>query len=410
MTPKHMIRSHERLPFYADPRVWAEIDRRALADNWRDLCAHVTAASPHTYAMAIVKADAYGHGVYPVVPTLLDVGCRSFALACPEEAVAARQTVRDAHLPDEAVELLVLGYTPITDVLPLAEYRIATTVLSEVHARALSEAAISRGVTVDCHIAIDTGMNRIGLSACSDQEISAAAKTVCRICALPGLRVTGCFTHLACADEALTEVSDPQSRTLVQYRRFLQLKEALPPDLPPMTYHICNSAAAVRFPDALPEGCMDAVRLGISLYGYGVDTVDGRPMGHRPVMKLKTTVVHTHTLLPGERLGYGGDFTSDTPRAIATLPVGYADGFLRAFRGASVTVHTKRGDVKAPIVGRICMDQCMIDVTDLGVSVGDTVTLFGDTRESLLELARRAETIPYEILCLITARVPRIIC
>ncbi len=411
MSDKHIIRLHESLPLPADPRVWAEIDNRALAENWRDLCDHIIRVSPDTYAMAVVKADAYGHGIYPAVHTLLHAGCRSFALACAEEAAAAREIIRDEELGDETVELLVLGYTPVTDVPLLASYHITTTILSEDYAKALSKAAKRDGVTVACHIAVDTGMHRIGLPACTEGEIAATAATVARICRLPGLKVTGLFSHLACADEEQASVLAPDSHTMTQYRRFAAVREAILAALPrgrePLVCHLCNSAAAVRFPDALPEGCFDAVRLGISLYGYGVETVDGHPLADRPVMKLKTRVVHLHTLTPGERLGYGGDFTSDTPRVIATLPVGYADGFLRAFRGVSVTVHTHGGRVKAPIVGRICMDQCMIDVTDLGVSVGDEVTLFGDSPEELIVLAHRAGTIPYELLCLITARVPR---
>ncbi len=417
MIEKNIIRLHESLPLPADPRVWAEIDRRALADNWRDLCDHIIRVSPDTYAMAVVKADAYGHGIYPAVHTLLAAGCRAFAFACAEEAAAAREIIRDeatvnGEMATDTVELLVLGYTPVTDVRLLATHGITTTILSEAYAEALSAAAERDGLTVACHIALDTGMNRIGLAACSDTEITEAARAVERICALPGLRVTGLFSHLACADEAPGEVLASDSHTMTQYRRFAAVKARLSSSCPRLLCHICNSAAAVRFPDALPEGCMDAVRLGISLYGYGVETVDGRPLAARPVMKLKTTVVHIHTLLPGERVGYGGTFTTDVPRTIATLPVGYADGFLRAFAGTSVTIHTRCGaekcTIKAPVVGRICMDQCMVDVTGSGVKVGDQVTLFGEKPDELTELARRAGTIPYELLCLITARVPRV--
>lgn len=413
MNGHRIIRLHESLPLPADPRVWAEIDSTALADNWRDLCDHIIRTSPDTYAMAVVKADAYGHGIYPAVHTLLRAGCRSFALACAEEAAAAREIIRDEAIASEAVELLVLGYTPVTDVRLLATHGITTTVLSEEYAKALSAAAVRDGLTVACHIALDTGMHRIGLPACSEDEIADTTRAVARIDRLPGLRITGLFSHLSRADEDRDAVLASDSHTMTQYRRFALARESILAALPrrhaPLVCHLCNSAAAVRFPDALPEGCLDAVRLGISLYGYGVARVDGRPLADRPVMKLKTRVVHLHTLRPGEQVGYGGDFTSDTPRIIATLPVGYADGFLRAFRGVSVTVHTRGGRVKAPIVGRICMDQCMVDVTGLRVSVGDEVTLFGEEREELMALARRAGTIPYELLCLITARVPRVI-
>ena len=154
---------------------------------------------------------------------------------------------------------------------------------------------------------------------------------------------------------------------------------------------------------------MDGVRLGIGLYGYGIDPINNDTgMTLSPTMKLETAVTHIHTLLPGETVGYGGTYTADTVRTLATLPVGYADGWLRAFAGTSVTFHTPEGDVTAPIVGRICMDQCMADVTGLPVEVGTRVTLFGGRRRELEALAERAHTIPYELLCLITARVPRV--
>jgi alanine racemase len=223
----------------------------------------------------------------------------------------------------------------------------------------------------------------------------------------------GLFTHFAKADEDYAaEMEHPHSATMIQYDRYRQVLEGLAHrGIRPRLCHVCNSAAAIRFPRALPEGCLDAVRLGINLYGYGVDfppEADAAPRHTVPVMKLETVVTHTHTLVPGESVGYGGTFSSDSPRALATLPVGYADGWIRDLTGATVTFHTPAGDVTAPIVGRICMDQCMADVTGLPVSVGTRVTLFGDTSDQLEALAARAHTITYELLCLITARIPRV--
>ena len=411
MKPKRIIRLHESLPLPCCPRVWAEVSREALAHNWQDLCAHIRRCCPRTEAMAVVKADAYGHGILPVVGTLLDVGCRMFAFACMEEAIAAREIIRET-LPDSDCTLLVLGYTPPVDAAILAEYAITTAILSEDYAQALSDAATRAGVTVTCHIAVDTGMNRIGIPAYDEKDAPAVAGIIRDVCNLPGLDVTGVFSHPARADEDLAAVMAEHSRTMCQYRRFRTVRKAVKSlhlHGKPLLFHLCNSAAAVRFPDAVPEGCMDAVRLGISLYGYGMDLPDGTPISNRPVMRLMTTVVHIHTLPVGESLGYGGTYTADTPRTIATLPVGYADGLLRALSGAYVTVHTAKGNIKAPIVGRICMDQCMIDVTDLDVRVNDRVTIFGQTPDELLALSRQADTIPYELLCLLTARVPRII-
>jgi alanine racemase len=271
-------------------------------------------------------------------------------------------------------------------------------------------------------------MNRIGYPAHTDAEI---AETVEALTALfhgeishaeGGLILDGLFTHFArAAEDYQTEMENPDSLTMTQYARYRRVREGLAAEgITPRVCHICNSAASVRFPAALPEGCMTAVRLGINLYGYGVklpekpETEGVTPMNPpantpiRPVMRLETAVVHIHTLLPGETVGYGGEYAADTPRVIATLPVGYADGWLRAFSGCGVTFHTQQGDFTAPIVGRVCMDQCMADVTDLPVEVGTPVTLFGGRTEELEALADRAGTIPYELLCLITARVPRV--
>ena len=410
MTPKRTVRLHDELATPKHPRVWAEIDCAALAANYRELSDRVRLASPHTHPIAVVKADAYSHGIRPVLHTLLAEGCRAFAVACIEEAVTARRIIREVCPNDADTDILILGWTHPDGASRLAEYGLTATVLSLDYARALADEATRQGVSVPCHIALDTGMNRIGISACADEEIAAAVRDIETVCELDSLSVEGLFTHLAKADEDVTEMTDDGSLTLRQYRRYAAVLNALTErGKRPRICHVCNSAAAVRFPDYIPEGCLDAVRLGISLYGYGVDAPDGTPVASRPVMRLCTSVVHVHTLLAGESVGYGGEYTADTPRTLATLPIGYADGLVRACRGASVTVHTAGGAVKAPIVGRICMDQCMIDVTDLGVSVGDEVTVFGDSRDTLIALCERADTIPYELLCLVTARVPRLV-
>ena len=408
--PRRTVRLHDELSVPKYPRVWAEIDCAALAANYRELVERVRQVSPHTRPIAVVKADAYSHGIRPVLLTLLAEGCRAFAVACIEEAVAARKIIREVCPRDADTDVLILGWTHPDGASRLAEYSLTATVLSLDYAQALSDEATRQGVTVSCHIALDTGMNRIGISACSDEEIAAAVRDIETVQSMKALSVAGLFTHLAKADEDIAEMTDEESLTRRQYRRYAAVLDALARDgRRPRTCHVCNSAAAVRFPDYIPDGCLDAVRLGISLYGYGVDAPDGTPVADRPVMRLCTSVVHVHTLLAGESVGYGGEYTADTPRTLATLPIGYADGFVRACRGASVAVHTAHGVVKAPIVGRICMDQCMIDVTDLGVSVGDEVTVFGDARTTLISLCERADTIPYELLCLVTARVPRLV-
>lgn len=410
------IRLHETFPLLPATRGRAVIDTHALTANYRALLAPVKSVSPHTYAIAVVKADAYGHGIRPVVSALLGEGCRSFAVACLEEAVALRRLIRElltGIASDRDTDILVLGYTDPRNAPILAVYRIATALLSEDYARRLLTAAREAKVTVRGHIALDTGMNRIGFPAHNGEEIAEAVTAIRRLSAegAPtdggGLILDGMFTHFARADEDYETETRSDSLTMTQYDRYIRVKTALEEvGIRPRVCHVCNSAASVRFPRVLPEACLDAVRLGINLYGYGVHDSPNPPM--KPTMRLETAVTHIHTLLPGETVGYGGTYAADTPRAIATLPIGYADGWLRAFSGAEVTFHTREGDVTAPVVGRVCMDQCMVDVTDLPVEVGTPVTLFGDTAAQLEALAHRAHTIPYELLCLITARIPRV--
>ena len=400
---------HKSIP----PRAWAFIDRDALRHNYAVLSQGVTAHASCA-PIAVVKADAYGHGAPTVVQTLWSAGCRHFAVATLEEALQVRDTLAGQ---DPAALILVLGYTPPEAVASAAHRGITLTCVSLEHAKALSQEATAAGVTAACHVALDTGMNRIGLPAHTPEEIRGAVRDMAAIMSLEGLAVTGMFTHFALADEDYENAISPLGRTMTQYDRYRAVYDALAAEgRRPAFCHICNSAAAIRLPPLYPEICFDGVRLGISLYGYGVSPAPHHTYALKPVMKLCTRVVHLHTLHPGEIVSYGGRFTSDTPRTIATLSIGYADGFRRGFEGGTVTIHTAQGDVSAPLVGRICMDQCMADVTGLPVRVGDEVTLFGDTAPQLsapqltLEaLSARAGTIPYEILCLVTTRVPRVV-
>jgi len=413
------IKLHESFPLLPGMRVRAVIDTRALAENYRTLMAPVRAVSPNTYAIAVVKADAYGHGIRPVVGALLSEGCRSFAVACLEEAVALRRLLREllaGSATDQDTDILVMGYTDPENAPILKTYRITTTLLSEEYAQRLLACARRSRVTVRAHAALDTGMNRIGYPAHTEDDIRETVEALCRLHkeAAPdpnggGLILDGLFTHFARADEDHeTEMNTPGSLTMTQYTRYRRVLEGLlERGIRPRVCHVCNSAAAIRFPGSLPEGCLDAVRLGINLYGYGVPFP--KEQTHTvPVMRLETVVTHTHTLPSGETVGYGGTFRADGPRTLATLPIGYADGWIRDLTGASVKFHTPAGDLTAPIVGRICMDQCMADVTGLPVDVGTRVTLFGETSEELEALAARADTITYELLCLITARIPRV--
>ena len=379
-------------------KTWAEIDLDALRQNYRLVRRIVSGGDTSPRIVAVVKAEAYGHGAPACVHALLAEGCDFFAVSCIDEAVAVRE-VCDGE--GKLADVLVLGYTTPAHAAQLAQRNIIQTLLSEDYATRLEEAAALAGVTVRVHAALDTGMNRIGFAVHSDGEVAASVSALLRVGRFPHLSVEGAFTHFSRADEE--PFGDGEARTEEQALRFRQVISSLEERGMRIPFlHLCNSAATCRY----PSEHMSGVRVGILLYG-------ARPSEHvglslRPVMKLKTVISHIHKLLPGEAVSYGGTFTADSERLIATLPIGYADGFMRAYSGATVTVSTQSGDRAVPIVGRICMDQCMIDVTDTGADVGDVVTLFGNHPEELAALASRAATTDYEALCLISSRVTRV--
>ena len=376
----------------------AEIDLSALRHNYRLLHGIVTEKDPHVRVIAVVKAEAYGHGAPACVSVLLDEGCDFFAVSCIDEAEAVRRICDEEQ---KEADILILGYTQPSLAYRIARYNLIQTLLSENYALLLHNAATNAGVTVRTHIAVDTGMNRIGIPAHSDEELSAAVAAIMRIRGFQNLNIEGMFTHFARADE--DEGGEGDRLTDLQADRYENLRRALEDrNVPIPFHHLCNSAAAVRRPQNRANG----VRLGILLFGASPSEQIHLPL--KPVLKLKTVISHLHKLLPGESVSYGGDFTADSQRLIATLPIGYADGFLRSYSGASVTVETDEGPRVCPIVGRICMDQCMIDVTDTGAQAGNTVTFFGNAPEELSKYACRANTVNYECLCLLSSRVPRL--
>ena len=384
------------LPKLREHKLYAEIDTEALVHNYKLLCA----ATRGTHHICVVKADAYGHAADICVRALLSAGCRFFAVSCIEEAISVRAICNNENID---AEVLILGYTDPTQAHLLCENNIIQTILSYEYAERLNFEAARKRMCVRVHAAVDTGMNRIGISACSEDEIFRAAITIKKIFSLEGLSLEGMFTHFARADEG-----DATSKAVTerQFDRFMEVRRIIGEAGIYLFCHASNSAAAIS------EGkyALDGVRLGIALYGIApstyVDSVSGLDL--KPVMALKTLICHTHTLIPGESVSYGGLYTADSERTIATIPIGYADGFLRSYGGYKVAVSTAEGSFRAPVVGRICMDQSMIDITGIPAAVGDTVTVFGNCSDGLRELARLAETIEYECLCLVSARVPRV--
>lgn len=399
-------RLYSTLPKFENARTWAEIDLEALKGNYEYLRDRINlraaeAGVRQPTPICVVKADAYGHGARGVVPTLLASGCRYFAVSSAEEAAEIRNICRIRRCE---AQILVLGVVPTQLAEVLSDYDVIATLPSLDYAKRLSAAATEAGVTIRAHVKLDTGMNRLGFPSYSPEHAKATAFQIAECARLRGIRIEGMFTHFAEADDRGDDELD--GATLKQAERFFEVSKLLKNLGISIPFcHMCNTAASLRFPNL----ALDGVRMGISIYGSEPSKAFDLPLA--PVMSLKTEISHVHTLPAGEKVGYGGSFSSKDDRVLATLPIGYADGFLRAYGGAHVRVHSSKGDFDAPIVGRICMDQCMIDITDglsLAPAAGDEVTLFGDCRERLSNLASLAGTIPYEVLCAVSSRVIRL--
>lgn len=375
---------------------WAEIDLDALRHNF----AYIRQAVGGPVC-AVVKADAYGHGDVATAKTIQQAGVAGFAVSSLGEG---------HHLRHHGITIpiLILGYADPAHAATLAEDDIATACFSTEYAQALSAAAVQAGVRVKVHIKIDTGMGRIGFAVRSGFEET--IREVEALYALPGLAICGIFQHFAVAD---SDAPDDLAYTEEQYDLFTRVVDRLQADgYATGTVHCANSAAQLRH----PEWRRDMTRAGIILYG-----LDPSPEVHfdglRPTMTLKSVVEFVKDLLPGESVSYGRTYTANTPRKVATVCVGYADGYPRALSGSNgnpnAGVMSIRGK-PAPIIGRVCMDQTLVDVTDIpDVKMNDEVTVFGpenaaigaDTADSI---AAKTGTINYEIICGISRRVPRV--
>lgn len=366
-------------------RVRAYLDEDALRYNLRRIRQKI---GKDVKLMAVIKSNAYGHGVKNLVPVMISEGVNAFAVACLSEALEVRQMT---DLP-----ILVLGYTGESEYLEAMVNHISLTVYSLDQAKALSKAGLDHDLNVSVHIKLDTGMGRIGF-ALTDQS----AQEIRTISHLPHLVIDGFFTHFARSDE------QDKTSTRLQEDRFLDfLSKVGKLGVPIPLVHCANSAAIMEYPrsyEKLPYPVM--VRAGIMMYGlYPSEEMDREAFPLEPVMTLVSHVVHLKWVEQGTPIGYGGTYTAPSRRLIATIPVGYGDGYPRHLSNCGKVLI--RG-VKAPIVGRICMDQFMADVTDVpGVSMLDEVTLFGRDL-SLDEAAADAGTISYEILCQLSDRVER---
>ena len=391
-SPRSPAKPQLKYPWYTSTKR-AEIDLGALQNNYRACLEKLQQSAPNARILAVVKAGAYGHGANTCVCALLDAGCDFFAVSCLEEAYPVRNQA-------ESADILILGYTAPQFVGKLAELNITQTLLSPDYARELAEAVKKENLApLRVHIAVDTGMGRIGYPARTEKEIDETVKNILALRDEGAFEICGMFTHFARADEGL---ASSKEKTTLQAERYRALKEKLEENgmIIPF-HHVCNSAAALTRPDDV----FDGVRLGLCLYTPPAYTP--KRLKLQPVMHLSADIVHIQTVPAGESVGYGGRFTAlyDTP--IGVLPIGYADGISRSLRGATLTLHTKNGDFPVKIIGSVCMDQCMIDLSGIDASVGDRVSFFGHTQAALETLATHAGTIPYELLCAISLRVPR---
>lgn len=367
-------------------RTWAVIDLDALGENYEKLRRHI---GPDVKFLGVVKADAYGHGAIRVAEVLEKRGADYLAVSSIDEAMELR-------LGGIAMPILILGHTPKEQVEKLIENHITQAVTCKAKALEYSEEAVRCGGTLKVHIKVDTGMSRLGYLV-SGAHFESGVEGICEACRLPGLDAEGIFTHFAVSDE---EDRESRAYTREQFDLFTAVIEKAEEKLGrKFALRHCANTGAVAY---WPEMMLDMVRPGLLLYGYG----DGaQKLGLRPVMRLMTNIGTIKVYEPGTSVSYGRIFKTEHTTRMGVVPYGYADGFFRCLSNRC-SLMTAYGP--APQRGRICMDMCMIDLTDLPqVNVGDEVEIFGP-HNPVEKLAELAGTIPYELTCAVSKRVPRV--
>ena len=367
-------------------RTWAEIDLDALEHNYKTLRNRV---GNDVKFLGVVKADAYGHGAIMVSKTLEELGADYLAVSSIDEAMELR--MNGINMP-----ILILGHTPREQVERLIDFNITQAVTCEAKALEYSEEATKLGKTLRVHIKVDTGMSRLGY-ICDGDYFETGVKGICHACNLPGLEAEGIFTHFALSDE---EGEEAEAYTRKQFKLFTDIISEVEAKLGRKfaIRHCANTGAVAKY----PETYLDMVRPGLLLYGYGDYAKD---LGLKPVMTLKTTISTIKIYPAGTAISYGGIFKTEKQTRIGVIPYGYADGFFRALSN-KCQLMTKAG--LAPQRGKICMDMAMIDITDMpGVDVGSEVEIFGN-KNPIETMAAIAGTIPYELTCAVSKRVPRV--
>ncbi|MBR1856400.1 MAG: alanine racemase [Oribacterium sp.] len=368
-------------------RTWAEINLDNLAFNYKKIREYI---GENVKFLGVVKADAYGHGSVQVASKLQSLGADYLAVSSIDEAMELR--VNDVTMP-----ILILGHTPKEQVDRLISYDITQAVTCEAKAIEYNEEALRLGKTLKIHIKVDTGMSRLGY-ICEGDYFRHGVDGIVDACELPGLEPEGIFTHFAVSDEAGEEYVE---YTRHQFKLFTDIIDAVEKKIG-MKFkirHCANTGATVDY----PETYLDMVRPGLLLYGYGDYA---KRLGLKPIMTMKTTVSTIKIYPVGTKISYGGLFTTTKDRTrIGVVPYGYADGF---FRSLSNKYSVMTSDGPAEVRGRICMDMCMIDLTDKpNVGVGSEIEIFGENNP-IERMAELAGTIPYEIVCAVSKRVHRV--
>lgn len=367
-------------------RTWAEISLENLRHNYEAIRKSLPADCRF---LGVVKADAYGHGALPVSRLLQEAGADYLAVSCLDEALELRRG-------GITMPILILGHTPYEYTGTLIEEKITQTVTCLAKALEYSAEAVRLGKELKIHIKLDTGMSRLGF-LCAGDYFEEGVDNVIRSCRLPGLNPEGVYTHFAVSDEP---GEDCEAYTRAQFKLFMDVIDAVKSrgGVEFLIRHCANSGATVSY----PEMALDMVRPGLLLYGYGDSA--GK-LGLLPCMRLVTTVSTIKFYEPGTSVSYGRRFTTQRRTRMGVLAIGYADGLPRLISN-KCSFAAKGGF--APQRGSICMDMCMVDLTELPqVDVGSEVELFGPAN-SIYKLSDAAQTIPYELLCAVSKRVPRV--
>ena len=379
-------------------RLWAEINMNSIEENFKAIR---NAVGEGVKLCCVVKADGYGHGAVEICKLYHKLGVDFLAVSNLDEALELRRA-------DITEPILILGYTPADRCRDLSRENISQAVYSLDYARELSKCCEKKGVEVKAHIKLDTGMSRIGFMCQEFPRDDNSIKEIKEACTLPHVIPEGIFTHFAVADDG----DNGEAYTLKQYENYAHTVDELEKAGVHFEIRHCSNSGAIM---DYPKFRLDMVRAGIVLYGYAPSGVMRHHLELKPAMRLKTLISHVKTVKAGTTVSYGRTFTAERDMRIATVPVGYADGFIRAYAKDGymfVWDETKKFGKNCKIIGRICMDQTMLDVTDFPeAKVGNVVVVFGNGKDgepTAEDVAKWGDTISYEVLCNVSKRVPRL--